>query len=120
MEEVGHKFRRLREELVAAVMQSPAELNLESVQRLVEMPLPSAQKYQAIDARGIIRANTQGQVRGLRVCVGTMGNELPLGDKLQIWKWWGWPVSLAFSSYHRCPAADYTDSLYVHLGKRFP
>ncbi|KAH0626158.1 hypothetical protein JD844_000959, partial [Phrynosoma platyrhinos] len=61
MEEMERQFTALRDELVAALIKSPAEQNPESVQRLVEMALPPAQKYQEIDAKGIIQANTQGQ-----------------------------------------------------------
>uniref|UniRef100_A0ACB8EXY9 Uncharacterized protein n=1 Tax=Sphaerodactylus townsendi TaxID=933632 RepID=A0ACB8EXY9_9SAUR len=55
------QFLCLRDQLVAALIQSPAELNPESLQRLVEMSLPPAKKYREIDVKGIIRANTQGE-----------------------------------------------------------
>ncbi|XP_042327873.1 E3 ubiquitin-protein ligase RNF31 [Sceloporus undulatus] len=61
MEEMERQFTTLRDELVAALIKSPAEQNPESVQRLVEVALPPAQKYREIDAKGIIQANTQEQ-----------------------------------------------------------
>ncbi|XP_077773012.1 E3 ubiquitin-protein ligase RNF31 isoform X1 [Podarcis muralis] len=61
MEEVERKFMALRDELVAALIENPLEQNPETVQRLLEMPFSPAQKYLEIDAKGIIRANTQGQ-----------------------------------------------------------
>nr|XP_060635962.1 E3 ubiquitin-protein ligase RNF31 [Anolis sagrei ordinatus] len=61
MEEVERKFTALRDELVAALIKSPAEQNPESVQRLVDVALPATRKYQEIDPRGLIQANAQGQ-----------------------------------------------------------
>ncbi|XP_054848465.1 E3 ubiquitin-protein ligase RNF31 isoform X2 [Eublepharis macularius] len=60
-DDMESKFLSLREELVAALIQSPSELNPESVQQLVEMSLPPSKKYREIDVKGIVRANTQGQ-----------------------------------------------------------
>lgn len=63
MTDMEPEFVCLRDELVAALIQSPSELNQESLQRLVEMPLPLAEKYQEIDVKGIMQANTHGEVR---------------------------------------------------------
>ncbi|KAL8177181.1 UNVERIFIED_CONTAM: hypothetical protein K2H54_042948 [Gekko kuhli] len=57
------EFMCLRDELVAALIQSPSELNQETLQRLVEMALPLAKKYQEIDVRAIMQANTQGETQ---------------------------------------------------------
>ncbi|XP_062994591.1 E3 ubiquitin-protein ligase RNF31 isoform X2 [Elgaria multicarinata webbii] len=63
MGDVECQFMSLREELVTALIRSPAEQNPESVQRLVEMALPPSQKYREINAKDIVEANTQGQTQ---------------------------------------------------------
>uniref|UniRef100_A0A8D2LMM8 RBR-type E3 ubiquitin transferase n=1 Tax=Varanus komodoensis TaxID=61221 RepID=A0A8D2LMM8_VARKO len=55
-------FLSLRAELVSALIESCTYQNPEAVQRLVELALPPAQKYQEINAKGIVEANIQGQV----------------------------------------------------------
>ncbi|XP_044276884.1 E3 ubiquitin-protein ligase RNF31 isoform X2 [Varanus komodoensis] len=54
-------FLSLRAELVSALIESCTYQNPEAVQRLVELALPPAQKYQEINAKGIVEANIQGQ-----------------------------------------------------------
>ncbi|KAL7977740.1 hypothetical protein Chor_009689, partial [Crotalus horridus] len=61
MGEATGKFAALRQELVTTLIRNPSEQNAEFLQRLVEAPLPPAQKYLEIDARGILRANVKEQ-----------------------------------------------------------
>ncbi|KAM6453084.1 E3 ubiquitin-protein ligase RNF31 isoform 2-T3 [Liasis olivaceus] len=61
MGEASHRFASLRQELVANLIGSPSEQSPELVQRLVELPLPLAQKYLEIDAKGILQANIKEQ-----------------------------------------------------------
>ncbi|XP_039193988.1 E3 ubiquitin-protein ligase RNF31 isoform X1 [Crotalus tigris] len=61
MGEATRKFAALRQELVTTLIRNPSEQNAEFLQRLVEAPLPPAQKYLEIDARGILRANVKEQ-----------------------------------------------------------
>ncbi|KAJ7313157.1 hypothetical protein JRQ81_004430 [Phrynocephalus forsythii] len=62
MEEAERKFTALRDELIASLIRGPTEQNPESVQRMVEMPLPLARKYQEIDVKGIVQGNVQGEI----------------------------------------------------------
>ncbi|XP_058036293.1 E3 ubiquitin-protein ligase RNF31 isoform X3 [Ahaetulla prasina] len=61
MGEATRVFGALRQELVTALIRNPSELNVEPLQRLVDAPLPPAQKYLQIDVKGILRANVKEQ-----------------------------------------------------------
>ncbi|KAM9120774.1 E3 ubiquitin-protein ligase RNF31 [Pangshura tecta] len=54
------QFLQLREELVQALARSPVDLHPETVQQLVEAPLPPHIKYREIDAQGILCAKHAG------------------------------------------------------------
>ncbi|XP_065270615.1 E3 ubiquitin-protein ligase RNF31 [Emys orbicularis] len=72
------QFLQLREELVQALARSPVDLHPETVQLLVEAPLPPHVKYREIDAQGILRANMQGQPPA---CLRTISTALNILEK---------------------------------------
>ncbi|CAM4657780.1 unnamed protein product [Caretta caretta] len=72
------QFLQLREELVRALAQSPGDLHPETVQQLVEAPLPLHVKYREIDAQGILHANMQGQPPA---CLRTISTALNILEK---------------------------------------
>uniref|UniRef100_A0A8C8RZU2 RBR-type E3 ubiquitin transferase n=1 Tax=Pelusios castaneus TaxID=367368 RepID=A0A8C8RZU2_9SAUR len=72
------QFLQLREELVLALVQSPGELHPETVQQLVEAPLPLQVKYREIDVRGILCPHTQGQSPA---CLRTISTALNILEK---------------------------------------
>ncbi|XP_067389169.1 LOW QUALITY PROTEIN: E3 ubiquitin-protein ligase RNF31 [Emydura macquarii macquarii] len=72
------QFLQLREELVLALARSPGELHPESVQQLVEAPLPPHLKYREIDARGLLCANGRGQPPA---CLRTISTALNILEK---------------------------------------
>ncbi|KAH1181993.1 hypothetical protein KIL84_009747 [Mauremys mutica] len=72
------QFLQLREELVQALARSPVDLHPETVQRLVEAPLPPHIKYREIDAQGILCANMQGQSPA---CLRTVSTALNILEK---------------------------------------
>ncbi|XP_074838540.1 E3 ubiquitin-protein ligase RNF31 [Carettochelys insculpta] len=72
------QFLQLREELVGALARSPGELHPESLQQLVEAPLPLHVKYRELDVPGLLRANLQGQ---REPCLRTISTALNILEK---------------------------------------